>query len=802
LIVNHIMSGAWAKGANKAVVSSAQPIGVGRTGGGGGSGRGGRGRGRNNYENNNGGRGGGGRGRGRNNYDGVGGRGRGRNNYDDNHRRSSHHKNNDNRQNNQNNNGSNHQRIVIKDVQLLEMTGIGSSLSQRAVKRISAKGFIMLRTQYLEAPAVDENEVMLFQPHPECHWIDNDRFEIINQSSMKVMELGDVSKNPNAKSKFKETAPPLEECKPLEVNEETRWKSKTMKDPSSSTNLAETESDVDNSPEAAAMKALLILNKISWTTIDRLTAKLVEQTNLVENAEIQKEIITMLIRKAQTEQHFGPMYAQLCTIISNEFKPFKKNLLHQCQGEFEIDTSDKIALATKTEDGSLMDPEEVEYHSMLIRKAYIGHIKFLGELYLRDVVKLSVMTYCLDELLKDETNEESLECFAHLMSTMGEKLVGHSKKKNSKPFDWDKVIKLKNSSLISNRINFILQDLLELKDRGWVARRKIETAKSIVDLHKELAKEEQNQRRGSSVTVSNSKSNLRRSSSLAAAVSAPSKDDDGFMEVSRLSMKNDGSKQNTYASMKSATSVPSKPKEQKLLLAQNIPDGMSTSYTIGDLSLTATNRNNVSNNTSAPSLTNTVAQDQSRGKVQSVEKCESKMKSILKEYFVGGDTADAVLSIHELIQVGSEGFIERGAKAFEAGILMVIEMKETEVKKLLTVLESCLQDSTIGKGAVVQGLKDPLEFLTNIEIDAPLAGNHLSLIIAQLIEWGVLSFDVLSSAPEYFRTNGKAASFAIKILKKINSGGLSDDEVVILESLMTEKDKKAHASAKIMFNSF
>lgn len=159
-------------------------------------------------------------------------------------------------------------------------------------------------------------------------------------------------------------------------------------------------------------------------------------------------------------------YAQLCTIISNEFKPFKKNLLHQCQGEFEIDTSDKIALATKTEDGSLMDPEEVEYHSMLIRKAYIGHIKFLGELYLRDVVKLSVMTYCLDELLKDETNEESLECFAHLMSTMGEKLVGHSKKKNSKPFDWDKVIKLKNSSLISNRINFILQDLLELKDRG------------------------------------------------------------------------------------------------------------------------------------------------------------------------------------------------------------------------------------------------------------------------------------------------------------------------------------------------
>jgi translation initiation factor 4G len=103
---------------------------------------------------------------------------------------------------------------------------------------------------------------------------------------------------------------------------------------------------------------------------------------------------------------------------------------------------------------------------MLIRKQYVGHIKFLGELYLRDVVKLSVMTYCLDELLKDETNEENLECFSQLMSTMGEKLVGHSKKKNSKPFDWNRVIKLQNSSKISNRIRYMLQDLIELKDRG------------------------------------------------------------------------------------------------------------------------------------------------------------------------------------------------------------------------------------------------------------------------------------------------------------------------------------------------
>ena len=95
--------------------------------------------------------------------------------------------------------------------------------------------------------------------------------------------------------------------------------------------------------------------------------------------------------------------------------------------------------------------------------AYVGHIKFLGELYKRDVVKLAIMMYCLDELLKDEEDEENLECFAHLMTTMGEKLDGHAKQ-NNKPFDWDKVVSLRNSSKISNRIKFLLQDLLDLKD--------------------------------------------------------------------------------------------------------------------------------------------------------------------------------------------------------------------------------------------------------------------------------------------------------------------------------------------------
>jgi hypothetical protein len=48
---------------------------------------------------------------------------------------------------------------------------------------------------------------------------------------------------------------------------------------------------------------------------------------------------------------------------------------------------------------------------------------------------------------------------------MGEKLDVHAKQ-NKKPFGWDKVVSLRKSQKISNRIRFLLQDLLELKNNG------------------------------------------------------------------------------------------------------------------------------------------------------------------------------------------------------------------------------------------------------------------------------------------------------------------------------------------------
>eukprot|EP00980_Cylindrotheca_fusiformis_P005926 scaffold1246_cov134-Cylindrotheca_fusiformis.AAC.18 len=764
-IVASEKSGAWAKGASSAV-ASAPPKGRFEDVGGdgrGGSARGGGGhnrRGNQNNPNHRGpehsnrrwgknstdGRGGGGRGGrdggGRGGRDGGGNRGRG------------------GRGGRNNRNGGGHgnvQRIVHKDVQLLNENGCGKTKEQQRVRRFPARELMRHRLDYLEV-----TDAVRFTPHKECHWTDKNRIEVIQGSSMKAIELGDVSQGKGKP----ETAPPIEECAPLEVNEETRWKSRAMEKKA----VLDEEDEVEppQTTEAILGRVRLILNKISLTTLDRLMPSFIETGQVETNEEVRKEVIHLLIQKSQREHHFGPMYAELCARIAKKIKPFKKELLEQCQKEFEIDTAHKIAQATE----GITDKDEIEYHSLLIRKSYVGHIKFLGELYKRDVVKLAVMTYCLNELIKDEEDEENLECFAHLMTTMGEKLDVHAKQ-NNKPFDWDDVVQLRNSKKISNRIRFLLQDLLDLKDNGWVSRRKKESAVNLHELHKEIAEEEASKSGKQNRRVSSSQ-NLRRSSSVS---SVPVVDDDGFVEISRSSMKTSSSKLDMATLNENSSSGGAPPpvpppvptKKAEMRRSQSQPASMSNSKK------------------EKPAL--------------SPDKCSEKAQSMLKEFFVGGDTADSVLTIEELVQASSDGAFERGAKIVEGGVLLVMEMKREQAEKCALVYCRAFKEGKLPARSVVDGLSAPLEFLRDIEIDAPLAGSHLAYIVAEFAKVKAVEVDkLLNGAPAYFKTDGAPALFCSKVLKSIGREP-SDADFELVASLMTEDDKSKYSSAKALYDS-
>jgi len=754
------MSGAWARGTNSAVNSApargsftiggdnSSGGGAGHRSSGGGGNRRSSGNNNNNHRgsynnnrgrnsqnndndnNNNSGRGGGrggrgGRGRGR----GRGGRG------------------NDNR---------NSQRIYHKDIQLLTTTGLGKTKEQQRVKRINNREFMRLRLEYLEP-----SDSIPFNPHEQCHWVDENRVEVIKLSSLKAMELGDVSKNRPDK------APAADDVAPLAKNEETRWKSKAMKENRGL--LDEVEEKPPETTEEIVAKTRLILNKVSWTTLDRMTDQFMETAQIETNEDVRKVVIHLLIQKSQREHHFGPLYANLCAIIAKKFKPFKKELLTQCQHEFDQNTAEKIAEATK----GMTDKDEIEYHTLLIRKEYLGHMKFLGELYKRDVVKLAIMTYCLDELLKEEENEDSIECFAELMTTMGAKLDGHAKK-NNKPFDWDRVVALRKSNKISNRIKFLLQDLLDLKNNDWVSRRQKEVAVNLKDLHKDIAKEEkgggsnkqQNNRRSSA--NSQASSSLRRTQSVS---NVPVADDDGFVEINRSSLRKVSSKVEILQPEKDGAAPPL-PKKADLRRTQSQPSNMK------EVAAASTAK--------------------AKKAPLSPDECGDKAKNMLKEYFVGGDTDDAILTVNELVQVGTAGDVERGTKVVESSVFLVMEMKKEEASKCAIILSRAFKEGKIPADSFSRGFSDPLEFLNDVEIDAPLAGTHLAHIVSEAIKVDALELDpLLKNAPQDFKEFGKPAVFCAKVLKGL--GKDSDADIEMIGSLMTDFEKTKYESAKKLY---
>lgn len=362
--------------------------------------------------------------------------------------------------------------------------GEGSSDVEKAVKRISVFDILSIRLDNLAAPPS-------WEPPEACHWNSPTRESEIEEIARADRIGGDVSKQERRRKKENpnDTAPALEDCKPLEVNEETRWKAKVFEGKED-----ETDEGVE-SKEEILRRALLILNKLSLTKFDKLSDDFIN-CGIGRDIDCLTGAVGLIVNKAQEEQHFSSMYAGLCLKMSNtpmegidegtkKGKKFKKILLERCQSEFETDTATKVKEATK----DISDPEEIEYHTNLIKKHYLGHMRFIGELYNGDLISIKIMLFCLPNLLKGEiddssgdVDEEKIECFAKLITVIGSSLeqqseamrsVGKTDAAESLAECWKAVEIMAGKRegegpKVSNRIKFMLQDLLEMRAKGKI----------------------------------------------------------------------------------------------------------------------------------------------------------------------------------------------------------------------------------------------------------------------------------------------------------------------------------------------
>ena len=277
----------------------------------------------------------------------------------------------------------------------------------------------------------------------------------------------------------------------------------------------------------------------------------------------------------------------------------------------------------------------------------------------------------------------------------------------------------------------------------------------------------------------------------------PSVDSDGFEQVVKPSGGGFGRSQSLGNFQSSLSSRASKP-EQGSSRSRSVGGSFSAfTETKNSGGRKSSIKREKSEGSSLPNLDEKKESNVPRIVYKSPQECGDKAKDTLKEFFVGGDLDDAVLTFHELIGVGDEGSIDRGSKVIEGSVLMVLEMKAEDVEKMMKVISRCHEEKKIEASSFAPGLNDPLEFLSDIAIDAPLATPLLVSIVADFINMGVLSLDFLLKAPEYFRTDGNAAQFAAKVVQKIGGDALeASTNLEVIDGLMTEDDKASFASPK------
>jgi MIF4G domain len=190
------------------------------------------------------------------------------------------------------------------------------------------------------------------------------------------------------------------------------------------------------------------------------------------------------------------------------------------------------------------------------------------------------------------------------------------------------------------------------------------------------------------------------------------------------------------------------------------------------------------------------------------EECGEKFTTILKEYFVGGDLAEVVISIDEMVGYPGTGHAARASKVLETGILLVMERKLADVRKFVIAIGQCFEQYKMdGVASIPKALKDPLEFLRDIEIDAPMAATYFAMVLADWLQRGVISLRdaLITHSPELFRSDGRPAEFAVQILATRYKNVDTTDEVdvqydssptsyelEVVKELMNEHDRSAH----------
>lgn len=259
-----------------------------------------------------------------------------------------------------------------------------------------------------------------------------------------------------------------------------------------------------------------LLNKVCPENIETIVGH-VANTEVRSVRELEL-LIALIFKKALAEPHYCETYADMVEALkkrvpefpSEHGKPmtFKAALLNATQTEFESLTE---VLKVSADELQRLDLEEIEYLKKQRKDRVLANMKFIGHLFLRKLLSAKIIGSVIRDLAKCEDEETvpeepMVECLCQLVTNIGFTLEESPAGKAALVSVLGRLKDLKSRAapdgrrggLYCKRVQFTIQDVLDVRAAGWQKKSFKATAKTKDEIRQEQERDLKAQASGKS----------------------------------------------------------------------------------------------------------------------------------------------------------------------------------------------------------------------------------------------------------------------------------------------------------------